>query len=121
MDSTGWVAVAILGVENVRFKIFWTTLGMVGVLLLGAFVIALLERWRKRSSTEGLSAGDQLTHFRKLRDQGTITQEEYERIRAQLTDSLRREMNVPPAPAGTSAEVKMPADPAPPAEPRPQE
>jgi hypothetical protein len=96
MDSVGCGPPAILLAEIVKFRIFWYTLGLVGALLVGAFLVWVLERWRKRSGTEGLSAGDQLSHFRELRDQGTITQEEYERIRARLAGTIRREMNVPP-------------------------
>src|SRR5438445_4827795 len=96
MDSTGWVIGATLVAQGARLQFVWYTLGIVGALLAGALVIALVERWRKKSGVEGLSAGDQLTHFRKLYDQGTISQEEFERIRSQLVPDLRKEMMVQP-------------------------
>ena len=96
MDSTGWVVGVALLAEGIQLKFVWYTLGLVGALLIGALVIAMTERWRKKSGLEGLSAGDQLTHFRKLYDQGTISQEEFERIRSQLVPDLRKEMKVQP-------------------------
>jgi hypothetical protein len=113
MDSTGWAVAAALLADNVRFKIFWATLGLVGALLAFAVIVSLLERWRKRSGLEGMSAGDQLTHFRELRDKGSITEEEYERIRAQLTEILRREMNLPQTPVtGVEEKLTLPQAPA---------
>lgn len=99
MDSIGCGLLAILLADDIKFRILWPTLGLVAVFLVGAVVFSLLDRWRKRNRIEGMSAGDQLTHFRELRDKGTITQEEYERIRSQLAGDLRKELNVPvPAP-----------------------
>lgn len=103
MDSTGWAVSAILLAQGVKLQFVWATLALVGTLLAGAMLFALLERWRKRSATEGLSAGDQLTHFRKLYDQGTISKEEFERIRTQLSEDLRKEMKVEPRSEAASA------------------
>jgi hypothetical protein len=108
MDSTGWPVGEILLAQGVKLQFIWYTLGIVGALLAGAFVIALVERWRKKSGMEGLSAGDQLTHFRKLYDQGAISQEEFERIRSQLVPDLRKEMNVPPQPQASPAPAPTP-------------
>jgi len=119
MDSTGSIVPAMLLADAVKLKIFWTTLGLVGALLLGALIISLVEKWRKRANIEGLSAGDQLTHFRELRDRGTITQEEYERIRDQLAGDLRREMNLPATPAA-GQDVRTMPEPPPTEPPRPQ-
>jgi len=102
MDSIGCGLLANLLADNVKFRIFWSTLGLVGALLVGAVIVSILDRWRKRTGVEGMSAGDQLAHFRDLRDRGTITQEEYERIRTRLASELRKEMNVPPPPAPTA-------------------
>jgi uncharacterized membrane protein len=109
MDSTGWAVSAVLLAQGVKFQFLWATLALVGALLAAAMIFALLDRWRKRSTTQGLSAGDQLTHFRKLYDQGTISKEEYERIRTQLSEDLRKEMKVEPqaeaAPARNAPDV----------------
>ena len=101
MDSTRWVVQGVLLADGIQWHFIWATLGLVAVLLAGAFIIALMDRWRKRSDIPGLSAGDQLTHFRRLYEQGTISKEEFERIRSQLSGDFRKELNLDPAPAPT--------------------
>ena len=103
MDSTGWPIAAVLLAQSSRWQFLWATLALVGTLLAGALVISILERWRKRSKAEGLSAGDQLTHFRKLYDEGTISKEEFERIRTRLSEGLRKEMNITPSSESSAA------------------
>jgi len=104
MDGTGWIGqVSLLAQLGGKFRIFWATLGLVTALIVFAIIVAITQRWRKRSPTEGLTAGDQLSHFRELRDRGEITAEEFERIRAQLAGDLRKEMNLGPAPVREQA------------------
>jgi hypothetical protein len=74
-------------------------LALVGIILLGALIIAWLDRWRKRSGPQPFNANDQLAHFRELYEQGELSQEEFERIRVRLTAQLRQEWDVP---GGTS-------------------
>jgi hypothetical protein len=76
----------------------WTTIGLMGALLVGALAIYLTDRWRKRSPQERMSANDQMAHFRTLFDRGELSREEYDRIRGLLTERLKREMEVAPAP-----------------------
>ena len=108
MDSTGWAVVAVLLAQGAKLEFLWATLALVGTLLLGAVMLAMLERWRKRTATEGISAGDQLTHFRKLYDEGTISKEEFERIRTQLAGDLRKELEVKPQTEAASAPPTTP-------------
>jgi hypothetical protein len=68
-----------------------------GALLVGAVVIALLNRWRRRSAEDRLTPADQLTQFRSLYEQGLLSQEEFERLRQLLGGQIRQEMGVPPA------------------------
>jgi hypothetical protein len=73
----------------------------VGVLLLGALVISIVDRWRKRSPPERLSTGNQLAHFQALYDRGELSAEEFSRLRSLLRGRLVREMEVeeiPPEP-----------------------
>src|SRR5438105_3052350 len=72
--------------------IFWVTLSLVGALLLGALVLAGLDRWRRRAGPAPPTASDQLAHFRELYEQGEISQAEFERIRATLSRQLRAEL-----------------------------
>jgi len=90
-----------LGVLNAAFKpIFMVpALALVGALLGGALIIALVRRWHRGNQTLGPSASDQLADCRKLYEQGDISEEEYKRLRAVLSGELLRSINRPaPAP-----------------------
>ena len=117
MGSAGLLA-------RMDWRIVWASLGLVGVLLLGALIIGMVDRWRKRSASEVLSAGDQLSHFRRLYEQGTLTREEFERIRARLAEKLRDELKLRPqvpAEGPPSAEAPPPGRTPGPAEPPPDD
>jgi hypothetical protein len=86
-------------------RLFWLSVTLVAVILIGALVIYWIDRWRKRSDGERLSANDQLAQFRELYDQGQLSQEEFERIRASLAPQLRREWDAPAA-GGSPSEAK---------------
>ncbi len=100
-----------------NMQLLVTGLCLAAALLVGAIVIALSSRWRRRRGLEeDLSPSGQLAHFRSLYEAGTISQEEFERLRALLGGQIRQEMGVPaPAPEGTA-----PAPPGPNGQ-RPQE
>ncbi len=87
-------------------RLFWLTLALIAVILLGVLILRWIERWRKRSGSERLSANDQLASFRKLYEQGQLSQEEFERIRALLSLQLRQELGVPATSAGAAVEQK---------------
>jgi hypothetical protein len=86
---------------------------LIGTLLFAALVIYLVDRWRKRAAARAAaSSGDQLSQFRSLYEQGEMSREEFESVRALLTGQLRREMNVPPPAATTPAAAHQPEAPA---------
>ena len=96
-----------------KAPVLWTTLALVAALLLGALVLAIVDRWRKRAAmAERMSPGQQLTHFRRLYDKGELSREEFERIRALLGGKLRQELDLPgakPAAAPTPGPDQKPA------------
>lgn len=71
-----------------------TMLIMVAVLLVGAFLIALVSRWRKKAGSAGTSANEQLAQFRTLYEQGEISEEEFRRLRSLLGGQIRSELAV---------------------------
>lgn len=77
-----------------------TTIYLVGALLLAALILALLGRWR-RSTSESPSPVDQLGQFRKMLEQGIISQEEFESLRANLGGKLKRQLKMAP-PSGSA-------------------
>lgn len=78
---------------------------LIVVLVVGSVVIMGVGRWAKASAPTGISAGDQLSQFRLMYEQGECTREEYERIRDRLGKRLRKELDLPAA-----ADERGPAD-----------
>jgi len=112
MGSAGMIGHGAVLLAQMKMQLVWASLGLVVALILGAILIGLVERWRKRSASAGLTAGDQLSHFRELYARGVLTKEEFEQIRAQLADKLREEMQLketPPAQATAPPEPSHPA------------
>jgi hypothetical protein len=89
-------------------RLLWATLALVGALLLGALVIWWVERWRRRPPEPPESATDQLAHFRKLYDRGVLSAEEFQRIHALLSERLRQELAVSPAPPPEDSPPQVP-------------
>jgi uncharacterized membrane protein len=81
-----------------RTPVLWTSLILVGVLLVGALLITLVDRWRKRASSRTATPAEQLSHFRRLYDRGELSAEEFERIKTLLGGKLRQDLHVPGAP-----------------------
>lgn len=79
-----------------KMQLLVTGLCLAAALLVGAIVIALLGRWRRgRAAEEDCSPGAQLAHFRSLYEAGTISQEEFERLRSLLGGQMRAALGVP--------------------------
>ena len=95
-------------------RVLILTASLAGALLVGAILIALVDRWRKRAANETFSTHDQLASFRLLYERGEMTQEEYDRVRQQLLVRLKK--GPPPLPA-KAPPSPPPADPPPPSEP----
>jgi hypothetical protein len=71
--------------------ILTTTLYFVGALLLGALIITVVSRWRKKTAgSETQSAVDQLAHFRTLYEKGELSEEEFNSLRSLLGGKIRR-------------------------------
>ena len=109
MGSAEMIGYGAILLAQMKMPLIWASLGLVGALIVGALLIGLVERWRKRSRSWGVTAGDQLSHFRELHAQGVLSKEEFDQIRAQLADKLREEMKLNDAPS-----VQITATPGPP-------
>ena len=70
-----------------------------GALLVGAVIIALVNRWRKNANDSRYGPSDQMAHFRSLYEKGQITQEEFDSLRRVLGGELRRAARAKPADA----------------------
>jgi hypothetical protein len=75
-------------------RIFVPTLALVGALLLGALIIALVRRWQRNEKLTP-DPGEELSRYHALYEQGAISEQEYRRLRTILGSELRRSMNLP--------------------------
>ena len=83
-------------ISDRNLQLLVTSLVLVVALLVAALIIALVSRWRRRQEAqEDLSPSAQLAQFRALFEAGTISQEEYERLRALLNPQLRQSLPTP--------------------------
>jgi hypothetical protein len=100
-------------------SILLPSLGLIVVLLAGAAVIVLMRRWRTQDDAPSESPAELLAQYRLLYDQGVMSKEEYDRLRAILEGKTRAEWKLSAAPArgpqtGTTAAPPPSAKAAPP-------
>jgi hypothetical protein len=73
-----------------RPEIIWATAGIAGALILGAVVVLLVDRWRKKGLADSGPSVDELTEYRRMFDAGEITEEEYKKLRRQLAERVKQ-------------------------------
>jgi hypothetical protein len=89
----------ILLADTPKMQLLVTSLCLAAALLAGAVLLALLNKWwRRRNAPEDASPSAQLAQFRALFEAGTISQEEFERLRNLLGAQMRQTFGIP-APA----------------------
>lgn len=97
-----WLAAADAGAparpSSAGFPILWAVLPLVGIILLAAAIVALVQRWRRQASPERLTVSEQLSQFRSLYEAGELSAEEFARIRSRLGAQLKQELEIPPGP-----------------------
>jgi hypothetical protein len=96
-------------------EFLWWVGALMATLLVGAFILSRVERWRKRQMSNSPEADiQQLSSYRAMYERGELTKEEYDRIRRKEAHRLRDK--VVPKTEMTAAEGKEP-----PAQPLPPE
>lgn len=111
------IVLSLVLTDERSLQLLLTSLCLVAALLVAAVVIALLNRWRRqRDSEEDLSPNAQLAHFRSMYEAGTISPEEFERLRAVLNARIRDELGVskPTEPTSGSSGAAPASPPLPP-------
>jgi hypothetical protein len=76
-------------------QLLWYTVAMVGSLLVGAAVVALADRWRKRRQLRGVEPADELARYTALYEKGDLSSEEYERVRKLFKSRIVQELSTP--------------------------
>jgi hypothetical protein len=116
--ATLWLPAALLGAATkadqglAQRHLFLTILILAGALFLGAAILKLVDRWRKRTD-DALSTKDQLAHFQQLHWRGELSKEEFERIQSVLGERVRQE-EAPASPAAEPNSPNKPGTPQPP-------
>jgi hypothetical protein len=90
-------------------------------LLVGALILALVDRWRKKQLNEILTVQDELSSYRELYQRGELSADEYEKIRRRVAARLKvkqRPAAVRDPETGARVVVKSPTEPALPPEPK---
>jgi hypothetical protein len=83
---------------------------LIGILAVGAILIAWLKKTRDRSAGAiALTAHDQLSAFRESMEQGDMTDEEFKKVKLLLAEKLRKPAN-PVTAATEQASTPKPAD-----------
>lgn len=90
-------------------EIIWGTAGLAVALFAGAFLVWIVDRWRKRSVVTAPDSTTELTHFREMYEQGEITEEEYAKLRTRVADRVKPVAAKPPADASEPPNSVPPA------------
>jgi hypothetical protein len=94
LEATTYSFTLLIGAP--KFRLLVAGLCLAAALLVGALVIALVSRWRRRSEAkDDLSPSAQLAHFRSLYEAGTISRDEFNRLRTLLSGQMRETRGVP--------------------------
>jgi hypothetical protein len=94
-------------------EVIWGTIGLMVALLVGAFFVWLVDRWRKKAVVRP-DAREELTDFRAMYENGEITEEEYVRLRERVSERVKY---TPPAAGDTRPAATGTTDSAPPLPP----
>lgn len=86
-----------------NLTILWTSLPIIGAMLIGAGIIAWVKRWREQPRSFNLTASDELAHFRSLYDKGELSAEEFTRLQTVLGERIKKELDIPAAATAPAA------------------
>ena len=78
---------------------------LVGVLLLGAAIIARVDRWRKRQMEPPDDESDHMMSFREMYERGELSKKEYDRVLRRVAERV----GAKPKPAPTAPAPTQPA------------
>jgi hypothetical protein len=92
--------------DAIKSETLWITVGLLALaLVIGAVVLAAVDRWRKKTNPFDVGSVEEVSNFREMYESGEITHAEYERIRNKVSDRVKETVGVkspptsPPAPS----------------------
>ncbi len=86
-----WAQAAPRGGDPLRRpEVIWATVALAAAIFVGAFIIWVVDRWRKQliRDNEGI---DDLTDYRHMLERGEITEEEYNKLCQRLRRQHRKD------------------------------
>ena len=93
------MAIALFTAQESSFSsVFVWLLVLVAAVIGGFWVVTWLKRWLK-TDEEPVSIGFSLSDLRDLHRAGKLSDEEFERARAKMAASMKRDLSKPPRPA----------------------
>jgi uncharacterized membrane protein len=90
-----WLFAAVPNLQvEAAWKIFWTIVVLIVIVIVTGGVIMFITRWFKRANSPEKAYGDDRTSFKVLYERGELTEEEYQKIRARLGQKLKDQLKV---------------------------
>jgi hypothetical protein len=87
MTVSAWVA-PVLALTKEERLFLWVSV-LAGVLIVGAVIIARVDRWRKRQMEDEDDFGpEQLGNFREMFERGELSKEEYDRVLRRMAERV---------------------------------
>jgi hypothetical protein len=102
-----WAAPLAVTLTKEERLLLWVSV-LVGVLLVGAWIIARVDRWRKRQMEDADDSPDQMMSFRALYERGELSKEEYDRVLRRVADRAGAKPKPVPAAAAESPPAAEP-------------
>ncbi len=83
--------------DAIKSDSLWITIGILAlVLVVGAIVLAAVDRWRKKSTPFDKESVEEVANIRELYESGEITHSEYERIRNKMSTRVKEKVGLNP-------------------------
>ncbi len=74
------------------WKIFWTIVVLIVIVIVTGGLIMFITRWTKRTNSAAQTYGDDHTSFQVLYERVELTEEEYQKIRSRLGQKLKEQI-----------------------------
>ncbi len=94
-----WHVLADAASTQYKHQLFIGTMAIAGVCLAAALVLAWVRRLNQRKPPVKLNSSEQLAEFRVLYERGELSNEEFQRLRAVLSERIKEELAAQQAPA----------------------
>ena len=113
MIVLGWTF-PILALTKEERLILWVSV-LLGVLVVGAMILARVDRWRKRQMEDVDDTPEHIGSFREMYERGELTKEQYDRVLRRMAE--RAGGKPKPVPTTARADAESPRNQEPPPSP----